>query len=288
MLLAAPVIAQQQVVPNAAILEIEEEVVREYSVEMIIFEYVGSAAGASELFEPDPPAEPIFEAPVDENGFILDFPQEPLAESPPAVEELPLTIDDPQADEIEEPFVLMPGEELELIPTLEQSGVRFLEPGEYQLSAAYEKLVNLDAYRPLMHTAWEQPVYEMEDTEPLHLRRIGDPPLRLDGSVSLYLSRFLHLVVDVSLEHKSPQAVPAADPRDRYFGDRRSRSSFGFETEYETPSVFYRIQEDRIVRNNELRYYDHPKFGIIARITRVEEDEPESIDTTGDLLPGVN
>jgi hypothetical protein len=52
------------------------------------------------------------------------------------------------------------------------------------------------------------------------------------------------------------------------------------------PSVFYRIREDRIVRNNEVRYYDHPKFGVIARITRIEEESPEDVDTTNDLLPG--
>jgi hypothetical protein len=45
--------------------------------------------------------------------------------------------------------------------------------------------------------------------------------------------------------------------------------------------VHYRISEDRILRNGELRYYDHPKFGLLARATRVEEtEEPE----TGELL----
>ena len=38
--------------------------------------------------------------------------------------------------------------------------------------------------------------------------------------------------------------------------------------------VRYRIQEDRILRSGELRYFDHPKFGVLARITRVEEEAP--------------
>ena len=33
----------------------------------------------------------------------------------------------------------------------------------------------------------------------------------------------------------------------------------------------YRIQENRILKNGELRYYDHPKFGVLAKVTRVEE-----------------
>jgi hypothetical protein len=40
-----------------------------------------------------------------------------------------------------------------------------------------------------------------------------------------------------------------------------------------SPPVFYRISEDRILRSGELRYYDHPKFGLLAKVTRVEEEE---------------
>ena len=36
----------------------------------------------------------------------------------------------------------------------------------------------------------------------------------------------------------------------------------------------FRIQEDRIVKNGETRYFDHPKFGVVAKVTRVEEEEP--------------
>ena len=47
------------------------------------------------------------------------------------------------------------------------------------------------------------------------------------------------------------------------------------------PAVFYRISEDRILRNGETRYYDHPKFGLLARVTRVEE---ETQTDQGELL----
>ena len=40
--------------------------------------------------------------------------------------------------------------------------------------------------------------------------------------------------------------------------------------------VRYRIQEDRIVRNNDIRYFDHPKFGVIAKVTRVEKEDEET------------
>jgi hypothetical protein len=43
--------------------------------------------------------------------------------------------------------------------------------------------------------------------------------------------------------------------------------------------VRYRIFEDRIFKSGDLRYFDHPKFGVLAKITRVEEpgdEEPEA------------
>ena len=51
--------------------------------------------------------------------------------------------------------------------------------------------------------------------------------------------------------------------------------------EIASPPVYYRISEDRILRNGEVRYYDHPKFGLLARVTRVEEEAPAD---PGELL----
>jgi hypothetical protein len=133
-----------------------------------------------------------------------------------------------------------------------------------------------------MRAAWVQPTIEKDKTMPIKLRRLGNPPLRLDGTVTLYLSRFLHLVLDLSLEEKTP-VRPGAD-RDRFFGDSRTR--IDLDSAYGTPSVFYRLQENRIVRNGELRYYDHPKFGVLAKVTRIEQEQPDVRDDTADLLPG--
>jgi hypothetical protein len=36
--------------------------------------------------------------------------------------------------------------------------------------------------------------------------------------------------------------------------------------------VRYRITEDRIMRDGDIRYFDHPRFGMLARVTRVPDD----------------
>ena len=290
---------QQLSVPNVVYLKSEEETIPRYAVEMIVFEYVDSAANTTEIFEQQIPEHDV-EVVVDE--ALPDSTPPVFTDRPitlpvfadrlitPAAEELPLVIvflteDGELLDaEIEEPFVLMPGETLEEIPTFENTGREIVNPADYQLFAAWEKLVALDAYRPLMLTAWIQPTLEKEETDPLELRRIGDPPLRLEGTISLYQSRFLHLVVDLSLEHLGPAISERETEPEHYFGDNGTGMPLEVEPAFARPSVIYRIEEDRIVRNNEIRYFDHPKFGAITRISRVEEEEHTEVNTDGEAF----
>ena len=197
----------------------------------------------------------------------------------------------PEQSAVEEPapftFELMPEEDYKLLDTL-------------------ARLDNLDAYEPLMHFGWVQGMLPDIETEVLTLETFATPPNGLQGELTLYLSRYLHLVVDLELaadretgdefadrpaagaENRTlaGPAVSAARPEEPVptFTDRRM---FGGE-EYTAPDepryapLMYRISEDRIVRNGEIRYYDHPKFGVIARVARVEAEEeseqPEAPD----------
>jgi len=276
------------VVPGASVLDVEEEEdVRRYSVELIIFEYVDRANSGTEIFDPEElPVRPeeefmfgdaAFGLPndVDQFGSAASRITGPLDIDPAVIEEAS------PADELfdDDTDVLLPPEkEIELveIPTYEQAGLKLLGPEDYVLNNTYQRLQTLDAYRPLMHMAWTQPTLEKDATVPITLRRLGDPPLRLDGTMTLYLGRFLHLVVDLELEEKASRRIQTSNRRLRRFGDERSR--FGFNSEFETASIIYRIGEDRIVRNGELRYYDHPRFGVLAKVSRVEEEEPADAD----------
>ena len=95
----------------------------------------------------------------------------------------------------------------------------------------------------------------------------------------LYLSRYLHLVIDLALDAPADFDVPiVVDEPGFRFGDYRNR--FDDDVEDELDPIRFRIQENRIVKNGELRYFDHPKFGVLAKITRVEEEE-EDLETDG-------
>ncbi len=274
-------IALGQQVGNPATLAPAEEVepIPRYKVELIVFEYNAGNAADMELFAPD--VVPL------EDELLSEFPLQEHADAGQLETTQPLVFADDVA--VEEEILPPPftAEDLVLkeISTHEQAGLKVLDPSEYVLNDIYDKLVELDAYTPLVRTAWTQETIEENLTTPIKLRRLGNSPLRLNGTVTLYLSRYLHLVVDLALDEKTARPDPYAqpDPADRapYYGDNRSRSDddFGYAQEYQSAPVHFRIEEDRIVRNGELRYYDHPRFGVLAKVTRVEEVRQE-IGTT--------
>ena len=81
------------------------------------------------------------------------------------------------------------------------------------------------------------------------------------------------------------QAMTATDRLVAY-GDGRVRNDDAtaeFDGMLRLP-VRYRIVEDRIMKTGDIRYFDHPRFGVIAKVTRPEE-EPASAGTGNEGLP---
>jgi hypothetical protein len=140
---------------------------------------------------------------------------------------------------------------------------------EFTMTDVASRLERLDVYRPLMHFAWTQVTRPEEKTRPIELRELAEPADGLDGSFALYLSRYLHLVVDLSIERDAVAAVPPAiDDSEREFRDDGAAPTYDAAGPY---TVRFRIFEDRIFKSGDLRYFDHPKFGVLAKISRVEE-----------------
>ena len=103
------------------------------------------------------------------------------------------------------------------------------------------------------------------------------PPLHIDGTLTLYLKNYLHLAVDVTRE----QQIAVFEPvyrMEKPTRDNVNRSSFEDDLGYNTSdsqTIIYQIQEDRLFNSGQLRYYDHPKFGVLARVNRVEIADPD-------------
>ena len=230
----------------------EEEEIRRYTVELIVFSYTEDVSVGTEIF---PPEEPIVDD-VLSPDFGSPIESDLLSAEPAISEEVSLE---------EEDF----GEQ--------DRGPVFLGEEEFTLIDVAERFERLDAYETIMHVGWTQATFAEEETEAIELWEFGDVPEGLDGRFTLYLSRYLHLVVDLNLDAPGQVDEPVIfDEPEIEFGD--SRRQFGTDLEDVVMPVRYRILDDRIFKNGVVRYFDHPKFGVVAKVTRFEEEELEEAE----------
>ncbi len=227
----------------------EEEEIRRYTVELIVFSYAENVSVGTEIFPPDEPIVDDVLSPDLGGPIGSDL----LGEKPTIREKIARKnygFDDQHRRPV------------------------FLGEAEFTLSDIVQRFERLDVYETIMHVGWTQSTHLEEETKAIELWEFGNVPAGLDGSFTLYLNRYLHLVVDLSLDAPGQFNEPVIfDEPETAFGD--SRRQFEADIEAAVLPVRYRIQDDRIFKNGDVRYFDHPKFGIVAKITRVEEEELE-------------
>ncbi len=288
--LSFPVAAQEvpdsDASPNILLLPVEEvEDIRRYSVEVIVFEYTNGISAGNEIFDVQPPSEglefgafsAIPGATIDDDDIIEygDFTMVDAAKSNSSE----LTMFGDPFDSLDENIAL------ETVPALADVEFRVLTPEELTLGEVHEKLLLLEAYKPVLWGGWVQAIYEYETTPPVRLRVLGTPPLHIDGTLSLYLRNYLHLVVDITKEFQVETVRPVygQEKNARSASGRGSRNEY---VVYDTETLLFRISEDRIFRSGHLRYYDHPRFGVLATVNRYEKipgEESEPLpDEAGD------
>lgn len=254
--------AQEEELP----LPEEAEEIRRYTVEMIIFTYNEDVSVGSEVFIPDP-------APPEEEvlgKFVLGV---------EGSDESELVFTDTVDEMLEEVVDDEPLEEIEL-QVRQMYELVMLREEEFTMNDTYGHLERLDVYEPILHFGWTQPTYPKEETKIRPLTSFVTPPeeLGLEGDFQLYLGRYLHLAINLQLDAPSEES----DSTIYEFGDYSYTEDEGgrfdsYSVTVEQP-VHYRIQEDRIFRSGETRYFDHPKFGVLAKITRWEEPEAGELE----------
>jgi hypothetical protein len=231
----APLGARAQVPPEPD----DAETARRYAVEIIIFAYQTLDSVGTEIFEP-----PL----LDDEAAGPEFGDAAAMQSVPALPEASNELSDELSDELH---------------------YRLLNKDEYGLTDTWGMLSRLEAYEPLMHFGWVQDTDPEAEARPLALERFGTPPEGLAGTVSLALGRYLHLGVDLTLaadESNPPPQLPVPDDLSGAAGPGAGDALRG--ARY--APLRYAIKETRIVKSGETRYYDHPHFGVIARVTRAD------------------
>ena len=147
------------------------------------------------------------------------------------------------------------GDEL-LMRDTEQAKIRGLESaiipdkaeGSPTLSPAITSLLEQDGhYRVLTHLHWVQTVDAKSVAKPVRVASVN--PEELEGSIRFYMSRHLHL--DVNLLFRETLSVAGAGAR----------------------TEVYRLSEQRKLKSQETHYFDHPRFGVLARVMPVEKEK---------------
>lgn len=144
-------------------------------------------------------------------------------------------------------------------------------------------------YKVLLVKSWRQPGLERESAIPVLIRG-GDSfgnHSRVEGTVRLVLSRYLHLEADLWLgDYVQQMQMPdewsdaaninaAAGTRPLpVAGDVNSIAPIDT---YE-PTRLFHLQESRRMRSKELHYIDHPMLGVVVKVIPLQ-DTPTPADT---------
>ena len=127
------------------------------------------------------------------------------------------------------------------------AGLLALTRAQFGLDGIWVSMRRSAGYRPLAHFAWAMPAQWTGEPIPLRLSTLAAGPLPFSGLASLEEERFVHLALDLRM--------PAVEEGG---GD-------------------YRIRERRRLLLGEVHYFDHPRFGAIARLFRYRP-RPEAGD----------
>ncbi|MCZ6560940.1 MAG: CsiV family protein, partial [Gammaproteobacteria bacterium] len=173
-----------------------------------------------------------------------------------------------------DPIALDLDEEEDLPPRKEPQIV--IDEDLWQLADLIERIENSRDFALLTYQVWQQDGVLLDEADPFILQPVDNEAGLLEGTATLSLSRFLHLLLDLEW---LPQEKNEVFPLYPAFASLMAK---------QTPYV---IKESRLMRGGAIHYFDHPHFGVVALITRVEEPEPELVTGGNPIIPaaaGIN
>jgi hypothetical protein len=158
------------------------------------------------------------------------------------------------------------------------------------MSEVWRRLRSSQGYRPLLYAAWEQNRTDYYPPMRVHDQQIIDTQLRpptqimvadlaaqdplaanrrtfyrLDGTVQLRRSRFLHLFID--LEYREEKPVTPVETDFLSGTDRQAALEDGHNNNV-NPGVFS-LKQNRQIRTGQMQYFDTPYFGALVLVSAI-------------------
>jgi hypothetical protein len=184
---------------------------------------------------------------------------------------------------------------------------------EFRGKAAY--MERNGPYRVLFHETWWQPVASERAALPLVLDRSGDSGSypALQGTITLYLSRFLHLETNLWLNTDGSylpgswrMPAPPLGPVSLETVEAPLLAPdlaevidvAGYDPAWEAPEEpllaalpdypwrhAVLVQQQRRMRSGEVHYIDHPLLGLVVKITPLSAEDLQQADYDAAILP---
>jgi hypothetical protein len=122
--------------------------------------------------------------------------------------------------------------------------VQSLPASELKLTAVAARLRGSTNYQPIAHFAWQQTASSWGSRAGFTIAKLAGNVPGLSGIIYLESGQLLHLGMALDYTTSNPPAGLSAAPG--------------------TP---FMLSESRRVKVDELQYYDHPAFGVVALVT---------------------
>lgn len=114
-------------------------------------------------------------------------------------------------------------------------------------------------YEVLLHQAWEQVPLSRKSNQSVRLE-VATTNTTLTGTVKFAKGRYEHILLDLDFERVIPQSVIP-----------EFAAKLGYDDITLLPATWnFKLKEHRKVKDKELHYFDHPLFGALVQIRKIE------------------
>ncbi len=159
-----------------------------------------------------------------------------------------------------------------LIPILEEKKSIFEidSAREFSMSSEVTKIARSRDFRVIGTKSWFQEIKSRKEAEYIFLDSKFFKGTRIFGFLQLYKERFLHFSSNLYLS----ELDPTAEWDENFIS---GRNVFDEEIilnlfEDKNQKVLYEIQHSKKFRSGELHYVDHPKFGMLIKLTKAQKE----------------
>ena len=122
--------------------------------------------------------------------------------------------------------------------------VQSIPAAQFPLNDVAQKLQNTTNYQPVAHFAWQQTASSWGSRAGFTVAKLAGAVPGLSGIVYLESGTYLHLGMALNYQSSNPPDGLGA-----------------------TPGTVFALNESRRVKWDQLNYFDHPAFGVIALVT---------------------